>query len=66
MYFHTASKCALFGICDEGMNSQIIFAIDEAMVTSKGANSVISYLHHYHEQRTDNDKHLVLHADNCW
>lgn len=66
MYFKTARKCALFGVANEGTGNQATYAIDEAMVSTKGANSVISYLHHYLENNElDSSKPLVLHADNC-
>lgn len=66
-YFKTAKKCGLFGITDEGTNIQDFYVIDEGTVEKKGANSVISYLHHYLEHSEfDHGKTLVLHADNCW
>lgn len=64
IYFKTPRKCALFGICNEGRGEQMFYLIDEATVKSKGANAVISYVHHFLEI-TDGHRNLVLHADNC-
>ena len=44
---------------------QVNYLIDKAAVISKGANSVISYLHHFLEHYGLAEKHLILHADNC-
>ena len=39
--------------------------IDEAVNTGKGANSIISMLHHYLEHHSLGESDLTLHADNC-
>ena len=39
--------------------------IDEAVNTGKGANSIISMLHHYMEHHSLGESDLTLHADNC-
>lgn len=64
IYFLTPRKCAVFGVCNEGEGSQLFYLIDESTVATKGANAVISYLHHYLSSHTTSE-HLVLHADNC-
>ena len=64
IYFRTPRKCAIFGVCDEASNEQRFYLIDEATVSSKGANATISYLHHYLESKPSLPN-LVLHADNC-
>ena len=38
-----------FGICDDAANFQMNYLIDEIVSTGKGANSSISYVHHYLE-----------------
>ena len=49
MYFLTARKCAIFGICCEGCPKQANYLIDESVNCSKGSNAVVSYLHHFFE-----------------
>ena len=44
MYFKTARKCAVFGICCEGIPRQINYLIDKASDCGKGANTVICLL----------------------
>ena len=42
------------------------YLVDEACASSKGANTVMSYLHHYFDTHGLGEKKLILHADNCW
>ena len=49
VYFKTPRKCALFGVCCEGIPRQVNFLIDESVLTGKGANSTISYVHYFFE-----------------
>ena len=65
MYFKTARKCAIFGVCCEGLPRQINYLIDEASDTGKGANTVVSLVHHFLEHHSLGETHLHLHADNC-
>ena len=65
VYFLTPRKCAIFGVCCEGIPRQINYLIDEAVDTGKGANTVISLLHHFFENHGLGEKHIHLHADNC-
>ena len=65
MYFKTARKCAIFGVCCEGFPRQVNYLIDEASNTEKGANAVISLLHHFLAHHTLGEHELSLHADNC-
>ena len=44
---------------------QVNYLIDEAVNTGKGANSIISMLHHYLEHHSLGESDLTLHADNC-
>ena len=65
IYFKTARKCEIFGICCEGSRVQTNYLIDEAESIGKGANSIISYVHHYLENHGLGEQHLELQADNC-
>ena len=47
MYFKTARKCGVFGICCEAIPRQITYLIDEASDVGKGANTVVNLLHHF-------------------
>ena len=66
IYFKTPRKCALFGVCCDAFPTQVNYLCDEACSSSKGANTVISYLHHYFANYGLGERKLVLHADNCW
>ena len=65
MYFKTARKCAIFGVCCEGIPRQINYLIDESVDTGKGANTVISLLHHFFGHHGLGEVEVDLHADNC-
>ena len=65
VYFLTPRKCAIFGVCCEGIPRQVNYLIDEAVDTGKGANTVVSLLHHFFENHGLGEKHVHLHADNC-
>ena len=65
MYFKTARKCAVFGVCCEGIPRQVNYLIDEASDTGKGANTVVSLLHHFLKSHSLGEVNLHLHADNC-
>ena len=65
LYFLCERKVYIFGVCCEGIPRQINYLIDEAMYIGKGANVVVSLLHHYLANYSLGEKHLHLHADNC-
>ena len=65
MYFKTARKCAVFGICCEGIPREVTYLIDEASDVGKGANTVISFLHHFFQHHGLGEVDVGLHADNC-
>ena len=65
IYFLTPRKCGLFGVCCEAIPRQINYLIDEASDTGKGANTIVSLLHHFFEQHGLGETHVHLHADNC-
>ena len=64
MYFKTARRCAIFGVCCEGIPRQVNYLID-ASDSGKGANTVVSLLHHFLEHHALGEVELGLHADNC-
>ena len=65
MYFMTARKCAIFGVCCEGFPKQVNYLVDECVNCSKGSNGVISYLHHFFESFGIGEKTVHLHCNNC-
>ena len=65
MYFLVPRRCQLFGIHAEGVSKQINYLIDEAVNCGKGANVVISLLHHFFQNFGFGESHVSLHADNC-
>ena len=44
---------------------QVNYLIDEAINTGKGANNIISMLHHFLQTHNLGETQLHLHADNC-
>ena len=65
IYFKTPRKCQLFGVNAEGLPQQINYMVDESVSCGKGANQVISMLHHFLKHYGIGEMHLRLHADNC-
>ena len=65
IYFKTPRKCGIFGILCEAVPHQVNYLIDEAATVGKGANSTISYVHHYFAQHGVGETDVHLHADNC-
>lgn len=65
IYFKTPRKCAIFGIMCEAIPQQVNYLIDEASDVGKGANTTISYLHHYFAHHGLGETSVHLHADNC-
>ena len=65
IYFKTPRKCGLFGVCCEAIPWQVNFLIDENVLTGKGANSTISYVHYFFEHHGLGETHAQVHADNC-
>ena len=64
-YFKTARKCGLFGVCNDGKQQLVLYLIDEAVNPGKGADCVISLLHHHLDQYGQGEQCVYLHADNC-
>ena len=52
----------MFGVCSEAKGEQVI---DENDYIGKGVNCVVSLLHHYLENYTSTNQHLLLHANNA-
>ena len=71
LYFKTARKVHMFGVCNEGLPKQVNYLIDESHTigtngtSSHGPNNVISMLHHYFAKHGLGEKGCILHADNC-
>ena len=65
VYFKTPRKCGLFGVCCEAIPRQVNFLIDEGVLTGKGANSTISYVHYFFERHGLGETFAQIHADNC-
>lgn len=65
IYFKTPRKCGIFGVMCEAIPRQVNYLIDEASDVGKGANTTISYIHHYLENHGLGEAHVHLHADNC-
>lgn len=65
IYFKTARKCGLFGVCCEAIPRQVNFLIDESVLTGKGANSTISYVHYFFARHGLGETNAMVHADNC-
>ena len=65
IFFKVPRKCGLFGVNCEALLRQINYLIDESVCIGKGADCVISLLHHFFENFGIGEKHLHLHADNC-
>lgn len=54
-YFKTARKCGVFGVCNDCTHVQVNYLIDESENPGKGADCVISLLHHYLEKYGNGD-----------
>jgi hypothetical protein len=54
----------LFGVCADLDNRRMFYTYDEREA-GKGANEVISCLHHFLATRTIRTPHIRIHADNC-
>ncbi|XP_062578888.1 uncharacterized protein LOC134240830 [Saccostrea cucullata] len=71
LYFLTPRKVQLFGVAVEGQYRQMNYLIDENQGIGengagiKGANGVISMLHHCLTNYGSGEKACVIHCDNC-
>lgn len=65
IYFKTPRKCGIFGVMCEAVPKQVNYLIDEASDDGKGANTTISYVHHFFQNHGPGETHIHLHADNC-
>jgi hypothetical protein len=65
IYFKTARKAQLFGVCCEGVPFQLNYFIDEADFLKKNANTVISLLDHFFLTHSLGESIAYLTADNC-
>jgi hypothetical protein len=64
IYFKTPRRAHLFGVCCEGIPSQVNYLIDEADFLEKNSNIVISLLDHFFENYALGETHAYLTADN--
>lgn len=64
-FFLTPRKCALFGVCCEGVHRQVNYLIDEAHLITKGSNAVCSFLHDFFGRYGLGETTVHLHCDNC-
>lgn len=59
-------KCGIFGMCAEEVTYvQLNLLIDEAQFCGKGADSVVSMVHHYLQHFALGEGKVCLQADNC-
>lgn len=65
LYFLTGFKVSLFGVAAEPLRKFVLYVIPEPCATGKGANVIISMLHHFFENFGIGEKDVVCHADNC-
>ena len=65
IYFKTPHKCSLFGVCCETIPRQVNILIDEMVLTGKGANSTISYVHYFLECHRLGETFAQICANNC-
>ncbi|XP_047125628.1 uncharacterized protein LOC124807619 [Hydra vulgaris] len=66
IYFLTLFKVGIFGIANELVCVQHNYVIPENMLTGKGANCILSMVHHYlAEHKYSIKATLYCHADNC-
>ena len=59
LFLKTPRKCGIFGVCSEGCNTQVNYLIDEAQSCGKGANSIVSMVHHYWCNFTKGEKRYL-------
>ena len=62
MYTLYHQKMHVYILCS---NVKINYLIDEEAVAGKGANTVISFLHHFFDHHSLGETILHLNADNC-
>ena len=65
VYFKTLRKCGIFGVMCEAILQQVNYLIDEASDVGKGANTTVSFVHHYFHDHGLAKTKVNLHADNC-
>lgn len=65
-YFRSGRKCGIFGVHNGGSGIQMNYLIDECETNvGKGTNSVVSQLHNYLENYSQQAHNLYLQCDNC-
>ena len=64
IYFKTARKCGIFGMCCKAIPRQMNYFIDESVATGKGANTTISYINDFLQNHGAGEIDVHFHADN--
>lgn len=64
IHFKTTHNCGIFGVMCEATPRQVNYLIEEASDVGKGANTTISYVHHYLQNHRLGKTQAHLHADN--
>ena len=65
LYLLVPRIVAIFGVNCEGLRRQVNYVTDEAVHVGKGANAVISQLHHFFANYGLGECGVDLHCDNC-
>lgn len=65
IYFKTPKKCEVFGVCCKGTGKQTFYLADEGQSPGKGANTVVSYVHHFLQHYGLGEETASFHFDNC-
>ena len=65
VYFLAVYKVALFDVAIEPFHKFFLYIIPESCSTGKGANTVLSLLHHFFDNFSLGEEEVVMHADNC-
>lgn len=63
IYFKT--PCGIFVVMCKAIPRQVNYLIDEASDVGKGANTTITYVHHYFQNHGLGKTQALLYADNC-
>ena len=61
-FFFVPYKLALFGVTCEPLGKMVIYVIPESVLVGKGANMVISLLHHFLAKYSSGETHSLTHS----
>ncbi|KAH3705704.1 hypothetical protein DPMN_080782 [Dreissena polymorpha] len=65
LFFKTPRKCEVYGISCEGSGKQVFYLADEGQSHGKGANAVVSQVHHHLNTYGLGEQHAHFQCDNC-